>query len=428
MKKVYLLIILLIVLIANSRLLAQCSVVITTSTNTTEINCTNPTITLTAQATGDGDVSYKWNTEQTSASINVTDAGEYRVEIMDSENCQSSSTITITKNVTKPVVTIQAFPKIICNGEKATLVALGAVNYEWTPLPVTTSEAIVEVQPAKTTKFEVTGTGANGCSSASSVDVLVNQLPAASISGNNSVCQNDPNALVTFTGANGFAPYTFAYVVNEGPLQTVTSYNQNPSSTEEANTVSIHASTTTVGNFNYKLKSVKDRNGCMKSVDRNAIIAVLPAASLTTSKTASVCDGATFKYSAQSSVANTTFSWKRIQASSQTVTHSSAEIDEILYNADSLPIVVSYVFSLSTRSGCVKTDTVKVTVNPTPKINPIRIQYFATGYLLLVVLFLQARLPMQLLGGKTATPRLVCLLVETETSFPSMLKIQQVLL
>src|SRR5690606_32961974 len=49
------------------------------------------------------------------------------------------------------------------------------------------------------------------------VTIIVNPLPVASVSASVEVCQNDTEPVVTFTGADGTAPYTFTYSLNGGP-------------------------------------------------------------------------------------------------------------------------------------------------------------------------------------------------------------------
>ncbi|MFN3753738.1 GEVED domain-containing protein [Flavobacterium sp.] len=79
--------------------------------------------------------------------------------------------------------------------------------------------------------------------------ILVNPLPLATIAGSTAVCQNDASPLVTFTGSNGTAPYTFTYKLNGGNNQTVVSLG---------NTATIAQPTGTAGTFAYTLVSVKD--------------------------------------------------------------------------------------------------------------------------------------------------------------------------
>jgi hypothetical protein len=78
--------------------------------------------------------------------------------------------------------------------------------------------------------------------------------PTATLSPSVTVCVNDPEPVVTFTGANGTAPYTFFYTLNAGPVQSIT--------TISGNSVNITVPTNSPGTFIYTLVSVIDQNGC----------------------------------------------------------------------------------------------------------------------------------------------------------------------
>ena len=78
------------------------------------------------------------------------------------------------------------------------------------------------------------GTGAWGSNTLGSciewsniATVTINPLPTASISGTTAVCVGATAPNVTFTGANGTAPYTFTYKINSGSNQTVTTTSGN---------------------------------------------------------------------------------------------------------------------------------------------------------------------------------------------------------
>lgn len=106
--------------------------------------------------------------------------------------------------------------------------------------------------------------------------VVVNPLPTASIAGTTTVCKNAPSPLVTFTGATGSAPYTFAYNINGGPTQTVT--------TVSGNSVTVSAPTNITGTFTYNLESVTDGSStvCTQAQSGSTTITVseLPTASI----------------------------------------------------------------------------------------------------------------------------------------------------
>ncbi len=108
----------------------------------------------------------------------------------------------------------------------------------------------------------------NSCSptTTGSAVVNVNPLPNGAIAGTTAVCQNGSNQLVTFTGSNGTAPYTFTYTINGGSAQTVTTSGVN-------NSVTVSQSVTTVGTYDYTLISVKDASSttCSNAVSGQSI-------------------------------------------------------------------------------------------------------------------------------------------------------------
>lgn len=110
----------------------------------------------------------------------------------------------------------------------------------------------------------------------------MNPIPTASITGTTEVCQNNPVwPGVTFTGANGTAPYTFTYSVNGGANQTVT--------TTAGNAVAVQQTTAAAGTFIYKLLAVQDGSitACSQSVnvaDQTVKVNPLPIASISGSK------------------------------------------------------------------------------------------------------------------------------------------------
>lgn len=79
-------------------------------------------------------------------------------------------------------------------------------------------------------------------------------LPNATISSNTtSICVGGTSPVVTFTGSNGTAPYTFVYTING---------NQQPAlTTDTGDSISVTVPTTVVGVFNYQLVSVTDSSG-----------------------------------------------------------------------------------------------------------------------------------------------------------------------
>ena len=140
--------------------------------------------------------------------------------------------------------------------------------------------------------------------------VTINAPPTASIGGTTSLCQNATAPLITFTGANGVAPYTFTYTLNGGGNQTIT--------TTSGNSVTLAQATNAAGTFVYALVSVADAN-CSQSqsgmatvtVNATTIIGTQPATTQTVCQSATPTDisltatGTNLTYQWYSSVSNT---------------------------------------------------------------------------------------------------------------------------
>lgn len=135
--------------------------------------CDGAPTTLTTDAVG---VDFLWSTQETSGSINVSQPGQYYVDITNSAGCKiASDTLTITVN-SKP-----AKPNIfsdmgteICEGEATTLSTDASGSLLWS-----TSETSSTITIISTSTITVEVTDQNGCSNTSAPFVLtVNSAPA----------------------------------------------------------------------------------------------------------------------------------------------------------------------------------------------------------------------------------------------------------
>ena len=136
---------------------------------------------------------------------------------------------------------------------------------------------LVSVRDASDTQCERNQSG--------TVNIIVQDLPHAEISGSSAVCFNDAPGEITFTGSEGIAPYTFRYTINNG--------NVNNISTSQGNSITIQVPTNEVGTFEYDLVSVQDDSdlNCEKFVSGKASVVVkrLPLAAI--SGSTEVCIG-----------------------------------------------------------------------------------------------------------------------------------------
>lgn len=133
----------------------------------------------TATLTANGANTYTWNTGSTSNSFTISPTLTTTFTVTGTSGiCSSTSTTNITVN-SLPIVS--AGSKTICEGNTATLTAIGATTYSWdngsTSNPLT-------VSPATTTIYTVTGDN-SGCMASSSVTVTV--IPSPTISFNSTL-------------------------------------------------------------------------------------------------------------------------------------------------------------------------------------------------------------------------------------------------
>ncbi len=109
-------------------------------------------------------------------------------------------------------------------------------------------------------------------------------------------------------------------------------------------------------------------NGCI-GVSDTFTISVEPTPVLTTPLAATICDSVTFNYVPATTTAGVTYNWSRAAVAGiiNAPATGTDTINEALYNNTLLPVVVTYVYTL-TVNGCTNTQSVIVTVNPRPQL------------------------------------------------------------
>lgn len=121
-------------------------------------------------------LSYKWSTNETTQSIEVNDEGIVAVEVTTSSGCVVSATREISLLET-PVVTIQAEPAEIAEGQTSQLTASGLETYLWEPAETLSSATISNpvASPGTNTTYLVSGLGSNGCRGEASFELIVRE-------------------------------------------------------------------------------------------------------------------------------------------------------------------------------------------------------------------------------------------------------------
>jgi hypothetical protein len=120
---------------------------------------------------GTGFVSYIWNTGDNSYYINVTDPGEYWVEVTDNNGCVNSDTILLT-GAPAPDVSL-GNDQNFCQGTAIPLDAgSGFASYLWS-----TGETAATISASEGGEYWVEVTDANGCSARDTVFLTMDPLP-----------------------------------------------------------------------------------------------------------------------------------------------------------------------------------------------------------------------------------------------------------
>ncbi|QBZ98929.1 choice-of-anchor J domain-containing protein [Flavobacterium sangjuense] len=317
---------------------------------------TLPTATISATpAICEGTTASVTFTGTANATVTYTvDSGSNQTIVLDSAGLASITTPILTVNSTytlisitatgtlacsqtlsgSATITVNALPNVtisgttsICSGATATITFTGTPNATVTYTVDSGSNQTITLDatgnatvttPALTINSTYTlvsvSAGVTLCSQAvtGSAVITVGALPTATISGTTTVCQSAVNPTITFTGANGAAPYTFTYTINSGANQTIT--------TTTGNSVSISVPTATVGVFTYNLVSVSSAglSSCSQAQTGSAVVTVNALPTATISGTTTICTGSTATISF-SGTANATVTYTVDSGTPQTI-------------------------------------------------------------------------------------------------------------
>jgi hypothetical protein len=154
--------------------------------------------TLDAQNPG---ATYLWNTAEGTQTITVSSTGDYSVVVTDSNFCSASDTVSITINAL-PVVTLSG-TDTICAGDSTLLTGSSGGSSQWyfngVLIAGATSPTYFALQEGV---YNMVKTNANGCadSAATGINLVVNNLPVVTISGNDTICSGDSTLL---SGSSG---------------------------------------------------------------------------------------------------------------------------------------------------------------------------------------------------------------------------------
>jgi gliding motility-associated-like protein len=334
-------------------------------TNQTVTTTSGNSVTVSVPTVTAGTFIYALVSIQDSASCSQTQTGSVTVLVNPLPTASISGTTAVCASAASPNITFTGltgippytFTYAINSGTNQTISTIG--NSNTATVPVFTSVAgsfiytLVSVQDSTTCSQTQTGTAT----------ITVNPLPTATISGTASLCKGATAPIITFTGSNATAPYTFTYTLNNGANQTV--------STTSGNSVTITVPTTTAGTFSYSLVSVTDASStaCSQTQSGTAVVTVNPnpVAGFQTADTV-VCEPFCVQFQDLSTIATgtTTSLWNFGDGNTGT-NPKHCYVDNSVFT----PALFTVTLTVSSDSGCVSTITKNnyITVNDKPVAN-----------------------------------------------------------
>ncbi|MFH1320281.1 MAG: CUB domain-containing protein [Bacteroidota bacterium] len=272
--------------------------------------------------TGNGGVSYLWNTGDNTKSITINPNSDttYSVIVTDSVGCTNTDSVLVTVNPLPATPTITAGgPTTFCAGGNVTLTSSSATGNLWSP----TGDTIQSIIADTSGSFTVKTTDGNGCSATSAATIVTeNPLPPTPVitaSGTTTLCAGDSVTLTSSSATgNVWSPggdTTLSINVNSAGSYTVT---------------------------------VTDGNGCSDvSSATTVVVNPLPTASI--AGVTIICEGDSTTLTASG---GTTYAW---DTGDSTASISVSPVS-----------VYSYSVTVTDGNGCSDNATTTVTVNPLP--------------------------------------------------------------
>jgi PKD repeat protein len=218
------------------------------------------------------------------------------------------------------------------------------------------------------------------------LDVTVNPIGQVDQPGNQVLCNGVNTTAVNFTTVNGGGVTTYSWTNSVPGIGLAASGSGNIGVFAATNNGTAPVVATIIVTPTFTNNTV----GCAGST-KTFTITVNPTPTLSTTLTpADVCSNTAFSYPAASATAGTTFNWTRATVAGITPagpTLGTNNPNEILRNITSLPIAVTYQYTLA-ANGCSNVQNVVVNIRPEPVItagqNPGACSGNALGYQILL--------------------------------------------
>nr|WP_321486649.1 gliding motility-associated C-terminal domain-containing protein [uncultured Draconibacterium sp.] len=187
-------------------------------------------------------------------------------------------------------------------------------------------------------------------------EITVKPTPTASVSATpTTVCLSGDKPVVTFTGDNATAPYTFTYKLNNGAEQTIIS---------NGNTATIEVPTNAVEDFTYELVSVSSANGCTSGaiIGESVTVSITDLPNCSITGDLSICPSSAGNIYSGTDEEGMTYSWS---ISGDASINGSTTGQTVLVDADAI-CGGSFILELTTtKNGCSSTCSIEGVVEDT---------------------------------------------------------------
>ncbi|HEU4719079.1 MAG TPA: glycine-rich protein, partial [Bacteroidia bacterium] len=267
-------------------------------------------------------------------------SGDVTVTADNSCGSSAAATYAITINAL-PVITAAASSPAVCLGMNDTLTASGASTYAWSSGGTNATEVVA---PSVNSTYTVIGTDMNGCNDTTMISVSVNALPVVTASASSATVCSGTNDTLMVSGASAYA------------------WSSGGTGATEIVAPSTNSTYTVIGT---------DMNGCSDTTMISVSVNALPAVAASASSMA-ICSGAADTLTASGAIM---YAWSSGGTNATEIVMPSAS--------------TTYVVTGTDGNGCMNSDSVTVTVNPTPVITisggpftgcaPMCVQFVATG-------------------------------------------------
>ncbi|MDI9576101.1 MAG: PKD domain-containing protein [Bacteroidota bacterium] len=311
---------------------------------------------------GTAPFSFQWSNGQNTQSISNLSVGTYSVTVSDNNGCMHTASVTINQPP-QLVITANANPVLICQGDITNLSVSGASTYNWSN--GLGNGITVTASPTITTTYTVTGSDTIGCTATTEVTVSVNPTPDISPTSDQTLCHNTQTTAINFTSS---VPNTvFNWINNNSSIGLAANGTGDISSFTVTNTGTAPQTSTIIATPSFTNNGLT----CTGQSDTFLII-VNPTPDISPTSDQTLCHNTqTTAINFTSFVPNTVFNWINNNSSIGLAANGTGDISSFtVTNTGTAPqtstIIVTPSFTNNGLTCTGQSDTFLIIVNPVP--------------------------------------------------------------